>query len=740
MALDNFKKTSMRIDKANQRFIDYQNAKVGDVNGRELLVQITNNGVVEDQTGTTLKLNWQHENGNQGSTSFNAVDVKTGKYSLYYPSEMLYKGTVDASVEINSNGQITHTMNFKIIVHADVFNGEAGTVNGVFISLADVNKKLDDREKEYKELKTRQSNVENQFNDIKQEMTGKDVISAPEIIVARDGMETLNDRLDRDSETTPNEVHLSSFPRLENEADDNGRFNRAIASMSDGETLVAKKDVDNYYLTDTIVIEKKINIRFDGEIFYKGVRDRPVFKIVRPVRCDISINALRYDYTSTGTIGWGNENFIGILIQNAFLCKISIKEISGFDVGAKMQAISGLGDSGFWFDDMRIRRILNCRIGYELNSHGGGAWFNANEFSQTSIGYTSGIHKTSAYDRYNIKQTITGGNTYGGNSNYFYNFKFETHGGFSGSHTMVYLVKATEWVFKDSRKEVTNKSTNEKEFVMDMSSVSEGIITRYAHSSGNLIDGKHNFEIEFINTTTLNTSLDGVIKNTSKDYVEIFKLGFLNDKIRRVNPNNSVIRGFLSSPLDEINYETTTPLFYRVDGIIRENEKVVPISASTLTLYLVDVSIGDTIIFENFTTFAIQAFNSSGEIIKDLDGIFGYVLPNPTRYSYSPQVPNAPLEISIKNSEISSLKIKLFGEISDFTVYSDNKKNRILKNVSPNTFKVKEKFYSNIKPVYDENYGFGVGDVVYNTKTSSQTPEFWQLQRTNGTYVWSNVE
>ena len=188
----------MRIDKANQRFLDYQNAKVGDVNGRELLVQITNNGVVEDQTGTTLKLNWQHENGNQGSTKFKVVDIKTGKYSLYYPKEMLYKGSVDASVEINSNGQITHTMNFKIIVHADVFNGEAGTVNGVFISLADVNKKLDDREKEYVELRSRQSSVENQFDDIKQEMLDKDVISAPEIIEARSGYNTLDERLDKE--------------------------------------------------------------------------------------------------------------------------------------------------------------------------------------------------------------------------------------------------------------------------------------------------------------------------------------------------------------------------------------------------------------------------------------------------------------------------------------------------------------------------------------------------------------
>ena len=264
----------MRIDKANQRFLDYQNAKVGDVNGRELLVQITNNGVVEDQTGTTLKLNWQHENGNQDSTNFKVVDIKTGKYSLYYPKEMLYKGTVDASVEINSNGQITHTMNFKIIVHGDVFNGEAGTVNGVFISLADVNKKLDDREKEYVELKERQTSVETQFNDIQQELTDKDIVSAPEIIEARNGEVDLKARLDKDQQevtaqlaqkpsqaelysniTTPKAMSLSQSPNKKpfiSFVDDDG-YKKAYSLLAP--MLEQKGMVGNLAITVSLVGE-----------------------------------------------------------------------------------------------------------------------------------------------------------------------------------------------------------------------------------------------------------------------------------------------------------------------------------------------------------------------------------------------------------------------------------------------------------------------------------------------------
>lgn len=48
------------------------------------------------------------------------------------------------------------------------------------------------------DAKERQDTVESHFNSLEQEMTNKDVISAPEIIAARDGRETLNERLSED--------------------------------------------------------------------------------------------------------------------------------------------------------------------------------------------------------------------------------------------------------------------------------------------------------------------------------------------------------------------------------------------------------------------------------------------------------------------------------------------------------------------------------------------------------------
>lgn len=262
MALDKFRKIHITLNKANQRVLETQIAKSGDVNGRELVVQITNNGVIEDQTGTSLKLNWQHENGKQGSTNFNVVDIKTGRFSVYYPKKMLYKGKVNASIEISSNGQITNSMNFKIIVQADVFNGEAGNVDGVFVSLAEVNKKLDDREAEYVELKNRQTSVETQFNSVQQELTDKDVISAPEIIAARDGHSTLNSRLDYiDGDVKSRAVNIKFPPSPMNDAKGDG--------ITD-DTLIIKSIFEDPEITDiiipdgTYIIDPSITIKLVG--------------------------------------------------------------------------------------------------------------------------------------------------------------------------------------------------------------------------------------------------------------------------------------------------------------------------------------------------------------------------------------------------------------------------------------------------------------------------------------------
>src|SRR5699024_6363252 len=92
--------------------------------------------------------------------------------------------------------------------------------------------------KEYKELKERQTSVENQFDAVQQELTDKDPISAPEIIAARNGEDTLKDRLDKERQSMP--IFLSDYGvspsktasenniLLQNAIDDASLENRAI--------------------------------------------------------------------------------------------------------------------------------------------------------------------------------------------------------------------------------------------------------------------------------------------------------------------------------------------------------------------------------------------------------------------------------------------------------------------------------------------------------------------------------
>ena len=459
MALDNFRKVNITLNKANQRVLETQIAKVGDANGRELVVQITNNGIIEDQTGTTLKLNWQHENGKQGSTTFSVVDIKTGIFSVYYPTEMLYKGKVNASIEITSNGQITNSMNFKIIVQADVFDGEAGNVDGVFISLAEVNKKLDDREVEYVELKNRQSSVENQFDDIKQEMLDKDVISAPEIIEARSGYNTLDERLDKEQQEvvvlSTKELNINSYSDLVvNEISDGimdwtNAINTAISEMNKGDTLVLPNN-HVYGTTDTIHVNKAINIIGEGNILshHEGVAILfyPESGKLMHMNIDISLEKK--------TINWDSGS-VGVLIRDAYYSTFKLRKVNNFTKNLLLEAIRlPTNASGavtycrFFIDEMN-----NHKEGITFKSRTGIGWVTENSFYGGSLGNGYGIGEEGIHVVFDSDEP--GWN----NNNKFFGTSFEGHykRAVKGTETsnnvfnacrfeMPYMTTSVEWV------------------------------------------------------------------------------------------------------------------------------------------------------------------------------------------------------------------------------------------------------------------------------------------------------
>lgn len=69
-------------------------------------------------------------------------------------------------------------------------------------------------------------------------------------------------------------INLSDYPRLPGETNDIGRFNRAIADMNDGDTLIVPND---YYYAENITINKSISIVFEGNAVIESVNPNPSY-------------------------------------------------------------------------------------------------------------------------------------------------------------------------------------------------------------------------------------------------------------------------------------------------------------------------------------------------------------------------------------------------------------------------------------------------------------------------------
>lgn len=604
---------------------------------------------------------------------------------------------------------------------------------------------LDDKKANEVVINDLNSETRKAINDLKtkwqqviNETTGKDVISAPEIIAARNGEANLKARLDKEkNEVTAQLAHtwynIHSYPKLEGETTDTERLRRMITHLKEGDTIYLPNIDVPYLLDDTVVFDKNIHFRVEGSIKYIGDRNRPVLHFIRPVNIDIDIKRI----SSENIIDWGINNYIGVLVTNSYMSNINIERISGFDVGFKAQAKTGIADSGFWFNKIRIKRISNCRVGQELNSDGDGAWLNANEFHETAVGYDSGIPKTTLADRYNILQTLTNGNMIGGNNNYFYNYKLETHGGFNGSHTMVKLGKATDWLFRDFRKEVTDVGSNEREFVMDMFYNREDIITSHAHSFGNIIDGLHSFKIEFENVGQLKNSLKGIIRNVRDELNPLIEIKNLSGKTRRVAKDYSLLSNFVSSSYNSQTLDSDSPLFYRVNGI-KEDGYVEVISSSSITQYITNVSNLDTFRIESKNSVIVRLYDIEGNIIENIRSkVAGFMEVNNSTNSINP-LSNNPLEFSVVDTSIKTIKINLYGKVRNVVLLTDSSTAIYKRNLNPDLFK-SGGFYSDIKPVFDKTFGFVVGDVVMNTKSSSSTPDGWQLKYNDGQYTWIDL-
>ena len=227
------------------------------------------------------------------------------------------------------------------------------------------------------ETKERQDAVETQFNSIQQELTDKDVISAPEIIAARKGAETLNERLDSDKDKfdkrTSLFVSITEFGAIGDDITDcTDAFNRAILS---GKKILVP---DGIFRAEGVVDFSKApmgsyNIEGNGEnsqIHLVGENAKIYDKYARQDDRNYHIKSMKDIYLR------GDGTNIGLDFQSLQMHAENVT-IFGFHTGMKISN-GGYGSSftGFKFQDNIVDIDLNASanaiqlINLNIDGHG----------------------------------------------------------------------------------------------------------------------------------------------------------------------------------------------------------------------------------------------------------------------------------------------------------------------------------------------------------------------------------
>lgn len=117
MTLDTFKNIDLTIEHANRdNFIPRQFSSEGDISGRTLTVQITENGVPAEITGAILRLVWTNKTtGLTGIDDFTEVDASNGIFTIDYP-QFNTRGTVEMAIQIYFQGNVTTVRKFEMTV------------------------------------------------------------------------------------------------------------------------------------------------------------------------------------------------------------------------------------------------------------------------------------------------------------------------------------------------------------------------------------------------------------------------------------------------------------------------------------------------------------------------------------------------------------------------------------------------------------------------------------------------
>lgn len=540
--------------------------------------------------------------------------------------------------------------------------------------------------------------------------------------------------------------------------DDTQAFKDAIAHIINQRTILGEKLSQDtkytlfapagwYKVTDTIEIDRlPMDVKFDGNIVYAGERTKPVVKIISTKRCNYKFNVLAdiNSYNSpnmyAGWHGWETEEYKGIETINLQHCNFDIERIVNFTVGFEAHATNG---DGWWFNNTTIKDIANCKVGLHIRSTGINSWINANYFYDSSIGRSGSGQPftTSEIEKYDVKQTIDDGNEYGGNSNTFYNFKFEHHG--TTNATCIYIVKAAAWTFKNTRCEL---SGNEKFAVIDCINTNLDSVSG-AHSRRIVFEDflfDQNVKIYFINTENIKVPLEDIarIGRYNNKYLIYNDFNFNKNALNVVKGTHCVTKNYL---FNDIYYSSVLN-----SALIKSTYKPITINNDesiyfdgyyAIGLILDNFKFGDEIVLEGTTpttVFNLKFFDKNGNFIsynhnnKNVIGSYGSYTSD-TKIFRQHEVSNI-MRFSINSDDLGYILVRVSNKLKGFKILSSNPSvnvNRFTESMS-NHAELDGKYRWDSKPTStSEDVGVRIGTKVYDSRVG-KVGNYWEYKKILG--------